>query len=63
MLDLWPKVAIQHNQEMKIYYKKRIANGKNKMSTINVIRNKLLARVFSVVQKNAPYVETMKYAT
>jgi len=62
LLDLCAKVAIQHNQEMKIYYNKRIENGKNKMSTINIIRNKLLARVFAVIQRNSPYVETMKYA-
>lgn len=62
LLDLCAKVAIQHNQEMKIYYNKRIENGKNKMSTINIIRNKLLARIFAVIQRNSPYVETMKYA-
>jgi len=62
LLDLCAKVAIQHNQEMKIYYDKRIENGKNKMSTINIIRNKLLARIFAVIQRNSPYVETMKYA-
>ena len=62
LLDLCAKVAIQHNQEMKIYYNKRIESGKNKMSTINIIRNKLLARIFAVIQRNSPYIETMKYA-
>jgi transposase len=54
--------AIQHNPEMKIYYQKRIQEGKNKMSTINIIRNKLIARVFAVVKRGTPYVDTFKFA-
>ena len=62
LLDLCAKSSIQHNPEMKIYYEKRVASGKNKMSTINIIRNKLVARMFAVVNRNEPYVDTMKYA-
>jgi transposase len=61
LLDLAAKVAIQYNQEMKIYYNKRIEEGKSKMSTINIIRNKLLARVFAVINRQTPYVDVMKY--
>ncbi len=32
------------------------------MSTINIIRNKLLSRVFAVVNRETPYVDFMKYA-
>lgn len=54
--------AIQHNPEMKRYYQKRVSEGKNKMSTINIIRNKLIARVFAVVKRQTPYVDTFKFA-
>ena len=54
--------AIQHNSEMKIYYKRRLEEGKDKMSTQNIIRNKLLARIFAVVQRGTPYVDVMKFA-
>ena len=54
--------AIQHNTEMKLYYQRRLAEGKNKMSTQNIIRNKLIARIFAVVRRGTPYVEIMKYA-
>lgn len=54
--------AIQHNPEMKTYYQKRVSLGKNKMSTINIIRNKLIARIFAVVKRQTPYVNTMKFA-
>jgi transposase len=62
LLDMCAKSSIQHNTEMKLYYEKRIAVGKNKMSTINIIRNKLVSRMFAVVHRNEPYVDTLKYA-
>lgn len=55
--------AIQHNTEMKLYYQRRRKEGKHKMSTQNAIRNKLLSRIFAVVRRGTPYVDTLKYAT
>ncbi|RKN07527.1 IS110 family transposase, partial [Aquimarina sp. BL5] len=43
-------------------YERRIEIGKNKMSTINIIRNKLIARIFAVIDRQTPYVDTMKFA-
>jgi len=54
--------TIQHNPEMRLYYERRLKEGKNKMSTQNIIRNKIVSRVFAVVQRGTPYVETLKYA-
>ena len=54
--------AIQSNPEMKAYYERRLKEGKSEMSTQNIIRNKLLARMFAVVKRGTPYVNTMKYA-
>lgn len=62
LLDLCAKTSIQHNLEMKKYYHQRIDAGKNKMSTINIIRNKIVSRMFAVVKRNEPYVDLMKYA-
>ena len=62
LLDLCAKSAIQYNKEMKIYYERRIEEGKSKMSTINIIRNKLLSRIFAVVKRQTPYVNTLGYA-
>ena len=31
------------------------------MSTVNIIRNKLLARVFAIIKRQTPYVDTMKF--
>jgi transposase len=54
--------SIQYNPEMKIYYEKRLQEGKSKMSTQNIIRNKIVARVFAVVKRGTPYVDTYKFA-
>ncbi len=61
LFDLCAKSAIQNNPEMKIYYHKRIEQGKNKMSTINIIRCKLMARAFAAINRQTPYVDTLKF--
>lgn len=55
--------SILYNQEMKLFYQKRVEQCKSKMSTINVIRNKLIARIFAVVKRQTPYVDTLKFAS
>jgi len=62
LLDMCAKSAIQSNPEMKIYYERRTTEGKPKMSTINIIRNKLLSRIFAVVKRETPYVNTLAYS-
>jgi hypothetical protein len=54
--------AIKTDPEMKVYYNRRTEAGINKMNTINVVRNKLLARVFAVVKRGTPYVKMFRYA-
>jgi hypothetical protein len=54
--------ACTYNPELKLYYKKRVNEGKNKISTLNIIRNKLIARMFAVVNRGTVYVDLMKYA-
>lgn len=53
--------AITCSPEMKEYYKRRLEAGKDKMSTINIVRNKILGRIFAAVKRGTPYVDTMKY--
>lgn len=54
--------AIQSNVEMKMYYQRRIAEGKHHMSTLNIIRNKLVSRVFAAVNRQEPYIDLHKFA-
>ena len=63
LLNLAAMNAIKFNGEYKQYYNKRINElGKNKMSTLNIIRNKLVYRVFAVINRGTPYVDLYKYA-
>jgi transposase len=55
--------AIQYNPEMKAYFEKRISEGKHAMSTLNIIRNKILSRIFAVVKRGTPYVNTLGFAS
>jgi len=57
LLDLSAKSAIQYDKELREYYLRRIKNGKSKMSTINIVRNKILYRMFAVVKRQTPFVE------
>jgi len=62
LLNLCARSAIVCNPEMRIYYQNRKANGDNGMSALNIIRNKLIARIFAVVRRGTPYVDTYKFA-
>ena len=51
------KSAISHDAELKIFYKKKINQGKTDAVVTNIIRCKLLARVFAVVKRGTPFVD------
>ena len=48
--------AIKLDTGLKAYYERKVAEGKNKMSVLNAVKNKLLARVVAVVNKGEEYV-------
>lgn len=62
LLNLAAGSAIQADPELKAYYKRRVEAGKSKMSTLNIIRNKLINRVFAVVKRGTPYVPLYQFA-
>jgi transposase len=57
LLDLSAKTAIQYDKELREYYLRRTEAGKSKMSTINVVRNKILYRMFAVIKRQTPFSE------
>jgi transposase len=62
LLNIAAMSAIQLKGEYKTYYQRRNAEGKNKMSTLNIIRNKIVFRVFAVVKRQTPYVDLTTFA-
>lgn len=57
LLHLCAMSALRWDNEIKAYYERKILEGKNKMSIINAIRNKLVLRIFAVIRDQRPYVE------
>lgn len=55
LLDLSAKTGIQHDPELKEYYRRRTGAGKAKMSTINIVRNKIIYRMFAVIKRGTPF--------
>lgn len=53
--------AIRNDKELKLYYKRKIAEGKNKYKVLNAVKNKLISRVFATVKRGTPYVELFNY--
>jgi transposase len=56
-LHLAALTAIKFDPELKAYYDRKVLDGKPKMSVINAVRFKLLARVVSVVKNDRVYVK------
>jgi len=49
--------AVKLDADLKAYYERKVEEGKNKMSVLNAVKNKLLARVVAVVKKQQEYVK------
>ena len=48
-------VAMRNDPGLAAYYKRKVEEGKPKLSVINAIRAKLIHRVFAVLRKGEPY--------
>jgi transposase len=55
LLHLAAMSAIQCSEELKIFYNRKVAAGKNKMSVLNAVRNKLISRVFACINNRRTY--------
>lgn len=62
LLTLAARSASLHDPELKAYKERRILEGVDKKKITNMIRNKLLARIFSVIKRKSPYVVLHRYA-
>lgn len=49
--------ATRYAPDIKQYYERKVAEGKNKKSVINAIRNKLIGRIMAVIKRGTPYQE------
>lgn len=55
LLHLAAMAAAKFDQELKAYFERKVAEGKNKMAVLNAVRNKLIHRIFACIRNNRKY--------
>ena len=61
LLNLSAWNAIRSITAFKDYFKRKISQGKHKLSVINAVRNKLLALALAVVRRNSPFIKEYSF--
>lgn len=62
LLHMCALSSIKYDPQIKEYYNKKKKEGKNSMLVLNNIRCKIISRVFSVINRQTPYINTYKFA-
>jgi transposase len=55
MLHMGAMSVISRDPEMRTYYQRKVAQGKNKMLVINAVRNKIIHRLSAVIKRGYGY--------
>jgi len=55
LLHLASMSVIRLSGDMRDYYQRKVAEGKNKMSVLNAVRNKIIHRIYAVLKNQRPY--------
>lgn len=63
LLQMCAMTSMKYDIQLKQYYHKKKAEGKNPMLILNNIRCKLISRVFAVISRGTPYIDTYKFAS
>ena len=61
LLNMAALAAKKSDNEIKEYYERKVAEGKNKMSVMNAIRCKIISRAFAVIEREPPFVNIQKF--
>ena len=55
VLHLAAMSAIRLDNDFRIYYLRKAEQGKNKMSILNAVRNKIIHRIFAIIKNETFY--------
>lgn len=55
VLHLAAMSSIRLDNELRVYYLRKVEEGKNKMSVLNAVRNKIIHRVFAIIKNETIY--------
>lgn len=61
LLHMAAMAAVRFDEELKEYFVRKVAEGKNKMSVLNAVRNKLIQRIMAVIKRKQPYLKKDDY--
>lgn len=61
LLSIAALSAKRWDPELNAYYQRKIDQGKNPMLVMNNIRNKMIGRVFAVINRGTPFVNIQKF--
>lgn len=48
-------ICIRADKELKTYFLRKVEEGKNKMSVLNAVRNKIVHRIMAVIKRKQPF--------
>lgn len=60
-LTLAARSVIIHDAQLKAYYERKRAEGKTHGCVMNAVKFKLICRMFAVIKRQSPYVDTEAY--
>jgi transposase len=63
LLQMCAMTTLKYDPQLKEYYTKKKNEGKNSMLVLNNVRCKLISRVFAVINRETPYINTYKFAS
>lgn len=55
LLHMSAMASIRSDKEIKAYFHRKVEQGKNKMSVLNAVRNKLVHRIIAVIKRKLPF--------
>lgn len=62
LLNLSAWNAIRSITAFKEYFKRKVSEGKHKMSVINAVRNKLISLALAVIKRNSPFEKNYSFS-
>ena len=63
LLQMCAMTSMKYDVQLKEYYHKKKTEGKHSMLILNNIRCKLISRVFAVINRQTPYINTYKFVS
>lgn len=60
ILHLAALSSIRLQNDLALYFKRKVLDGKNKVSVLNAIRNKIIHRVYALIKNNSVYENKLK---